>query len=477
MNNIESLYDYVDSEDDEFRNTMATVDKEGKRIWLYPKRPSGYFFNKRLWATIGFLVLFFAGPIVKIDGQPLLMMNFFERKFVILGQLFLPQDFVLFGLGMIIFVMFIIVFTVSFGRIWCGWLCPQTVFLEMIFRPIENWLEGDGRTQKKFDESPLSFNKAWRKTAKQTIYILFSIIIAHVTMAYIVGIENVLSLIKQSPANNPMGFLGLVVFTGLFYFVFARLREQVCITICPYGRLQGVLVNRDTMTIIYDFLRGEPRGRISKNEEQPQKITGDCVDCKLCVQVCPTGIDIRDGIQLECVNCTACIDACDDVMVKVGKPKGLIRYASVETIETGKPFKFKGRTWAYVGVLTALLVLEGLLLWNRSSIETTVMRVPGQLYQETTTGISNLYNAQLVNKTNEQKTVTLKLDSDQGTLKLVGKPNQKIVIEPGKNAEAVFFVEFPRNVKMGRKSDIRIILIEGNTEIETIKTSFMGEGN
>ncbi len=326
MENINNLYDYADSEEDEFRNSLATVDSEGKRIWLYPKKPSGSFFNKRILATIVFLALFFAGPFVKINGLPLIMMNIFERKFIILGKLFLPQDFVIFGLGMIIFVVFIILFTVSFGRIWCGWFCPQTVFMEMIFRPIENWLEGDGRTQKKFDESPWNFNKIWRKTLKHTIYIAFSIIIAHVTMAYLIGIERVQELITSPPSENMAGFTGLVVFTGMFYFVFTKLREQVCIAICPYGRLQGVLVNNDTMNIIYDDVRGEPRGRISKNADPKEtEVKGDCVDCKLCVQVCPTGIDIRNGIQLECVNCTACIDACDEVMIKVGKPTGLIK--------------------------------------------------------------------------------------------------------------------------------------------------------
>lgn len=262
-------------------------------------------------------------------------MNVFERKFSIFGQLFMPQDFIIFGLAMVTFVVFIILFTVTYGRIWCGWLCPQTVFMEMIFRPVENWLEGEGRTQKKFDESPLSFNKAWRKTVKHIIYIVFSIFISHITMAYLVGIEKVKTLITSPPSENMGGFIGLVVFTGLFYFVFSRLREQVCIAICPYGRLQGVLVTRETMTVIYDDKRGEPRGRVTKSQKDApvDETKGDCVDCKLCIQVCPTGIDIRNGVQLECVNCTACIDICDEVMDKVGKPKGLIRYASVDTIE------------------------------------------------------------------------------------------------------------------------------------------------
>lgn len=475
MKNFEDIYEFVDSEDDEFRNTLATVDKTGKRIWLYPKKPSGSFFNKRIIATILFLVIFIAGPFIKINGMPLLMMNFFERKFSIFGQLFMPQDFIIFGLAMVTFVVFIILFTVTYGRIWCGWLCPQTVFMEMIFRPVENWLEGEGRTQKKFDESPLSFNKAWRKILKHIIYIVFSIFISHITMAYLVGIEKVKTLITSPPEENMAGFIGLVVFTGLFYFVFSRLREQVCIAICPYGRLQGVLVTRETMTVIYDDKRGEPRGRVTKSQKDApvDNTKGDCVDCKLCIQVCPTGIDIRNGVQLECVNCTACIDVCDEVMEKVGKPKGLVRYASVDTIEKGTPFKFSVRMIAYTVVLTLLLTVLGILIATRTSVETTLMRVPGQLYQEKDGKITNLYNAQLVNKSNDPKVLRLITDEPGAVIKFIG-PNSDIKIKSGARSEVVFFVEFPKEKITKRKTNIKIKVLENDVVLEELKTNFLG---
>ncbi|WP_341225919.1 cytochrome c oxidase accessory protein CcoG [uncultured Arcticibacterium sp.] len=466
---FEELY-----EDDEYRNSLATVDKDGKRIWLYPKKAKGPFLNKRLLATIVFLTIFISGPFIKIGGQPLLMMNFFERKFVIFGQYFLPQDFVLFGLGMIIFVLFIALFTVAFGRIWCGWLCPQTVFMEMIFRPIENWLEGDGRAQKRFDEAPWTFDKIWRKTLKHIIFIAFSILIAHMTMAYIIGIESVKELITQSPSENLSGFIGLVVFTGIFYFVFTKLREQVCIAICPYGRLQGVLVNRDTMTVIYDYIRGEPRGKIKKNAPEETQAQGDCVDCKLCVQVCPTGIDIRNGIQLECVNCTACIDACDDVMEKVNKPKGLIRYASVESVEKGVPYKFSKRSIAYSIVLTLLIGIEALLIIGRADIETTVMRVPGQLYQTTEKGtVTNLYNAQMVNKSQEEINVQMKLVEPAGELRVVGAESS-IKLPSGEKREVVFFIELEKGKVTSTKTEVVIELYDAEENVETIETTFFG---
>lgn len=471
----EAIYEELYEDNDEYRDTIATVDKDGKRIWLYPKKPKGKFFNKRILATIGFLAVFFAVPFIKIGGMPLLMMNFFDRKFVIFGQLFLPHDFVLFGIGMIIFVLFIVLFTVSFGRVWCGWLCPQTVFMEMIFRPIENWLEGDGRRQKNFDQGPMNFDKAWRKTLKHTIYIVFSIIIAHFTMAYIIGVEGVVEVVSQPPSAHLSGFIGLVVFTVLFYYVFSRLREQVCVTICPYGRLQGVLVNRDTMTIIYDFIRGEPRGRLKKNQtEDEQEKQGDCVDCGLCVQVCPTGIDIRNGIQLECVNCTACIDACDDVMEKVGKPKGLIRYASVESVEKKVPYTFSKRSMAYSVVLLALIGIEATLLITRDMVDTTILRVPGQLYQKQDDGgISNLYNAQIVNKTQEDVEVGLSVEDENATVSIVGDV-KTVTVPAGGKKEVIFFVKYPEGIINQRKTDLEVLVKSNGEEIDNIGTTFLG---
>lgn len=472
----EFIYEDLYDDEEEYRDSLATVDKDGKRIWLYPKKPKGAYYNKRIIATIVFLVVFISGPFIKIGGEPLLMMNFFDRKFVIFGQYFLPQDFVLFGLGMIIFVLFIALFTVAFGRIWCGWLCPQTVFMEMIFRPIENWLEGDARQQKRFDERGWDFDKIWRKTLKHIIFIAFSIFIAHITVAYLIGVEGVKELISHAPSENLSGFIALVAFTGIFYFVFSKLREQVCIAICPYGRLQGVLVTRDTINVIYDFIRGEPRGKIKKTEDI-KEAKGDCIDCKLCVQVCPTGIDIRNGVQLECVNCTACIDACDDVMDKVGKPRGLIRYASVESVEKGVPYKFSTRTWAYAAVLLVLIGIESSLLIGRSEIETTVMRVPGQLYQRTDAGsITNLYNAQIVNKTADEMEITVKMAQQDGILQLVGEhgENNTLKIPSAGKKEVVFFVEFPEGKVFSNKTPLTIELYEHDQKVETVKTSFFG---
>lgn len=461
--------------EEEFRDTIATVDANGKRIWLHPKKPKGSFHDKRIIATVIFLAIFFSTPFIKIEGQPLLMMNIFERKFVIFGQPFFPQDFVLFGIGMITFFVFIILFTVVYGRFWCGWACPQTVFLEMIFRKIEYWIEGDARQQHKLDSGHWTSEKIKKKTLKHFIYIIFSLIIAHFTMAYIIGIEETINIVAVSPAEHWSGFVGIIVFTALFYFVFTRLREQVCIAICPYGRLQGVLMGRNTMAIMYDFVRGEPRGKLTKCPEKEATVQakhGDCIDCALCVQVCPTGIDIRNGTQLECVNCTACIDACDEVMIKIDKPKGLIKYASQESIENRVPFKMSARAYAYSVVLVLLIAIEAFLLINRSMVETTIMRVPGQMYQELPNGIiSNLYNVQFINKTSEPIELMLKVADNKGIIRIQGG---KINVPMQGRVDAVFFLDIPKKQIIDIKTLLKIEVYNGTILVETVKTNFLG---
>ncbi len=464
--NIEELY----------RDSIATVDASGKRIWVYPKKPSGHYHRYRVYVSIVLLALFFGMPFIEVDGHPFMMFNIFERTFILFGQVFFPQDFVMFALGMIIFFVFVILFTVAFGRIWCGWACPQTVFMEMVFRKIEYWIEGDRNQQRKLAEMPWNAEKLLKKTSKYSIFLLISLLIAHTAMAYLIGLKEVIAIVQQPPSAHWAGFIGLMAFTAVFFFVFAYLREQACIAVCPYGRLQGVLQGKNTAAVIYDFLRGEPRGKIKKasNDAQPELPKGDCIDCHLCVQVCPTGIDIRNGSQMECVNCTACIDACDEVMDKVGKPKGLVRYGSQENVEKGLPFKINSRILAYSAVLLVLILAEAVLLFNRSEVSLTLMRVPGQLYQEPREGIvSNLYNAQLVNKTFKDMHIRLQVAEGTGSIRLIGQENKDIVLAKGAKKELVFFVDIPKGHFYKSKNSIRIEVLQGEKVIETRSSNFM----
>ena len=458
--------------DEEYRNSIATVDAEGHRVWVYPKKPSGKFHNLRIIVTVILLGLLFSGPFIKIKGQPLLLMNFFERKFVILGQAFWPQDFIIFGLAMITFFVFVILFTVAFGRVWCGWACPQTLFMEMVFRKIEYWIEGDANQQRKLNAAPWTKEKIAKKVFKQLIFILISILIAHTLMAYLVGVEQVKELVTSSPAKHLSGFTALLVFTGIFYWVFAYFREQACTVVCPYGRLQGVLLGKDSLVVAYDWLRGEPRGKLRKGQVDQEN--GDCIDCKLCVHACPTGIDIRNGTQLECVNCTACIDACDEVMTKIKKPTGLIRFDSYNGIKEGVKPRFDARLAGYSVVLLLLLSLLGYLMVSRSPVEATMLRVPGQLYQKQDNGrISNLYNVQFVNKTFEEIQLELRLmDLSDGSIKKVGETTM-IIPANGMN-EGVYFIEIPQSAIKSAKTPLLIGVYKNGELLDEIKTSFLG---
>ena len=465
---MENLYEF----DEEFRDTIGTVDKEGNRIWVYPKKPSGSFHNARIVVTIVLLSLLFAGPFLSWNGNPLFLLNIFERKFILFGVPFWPQDFHILGIGMIALFVFIILFTVVFGRIWCGWACPQTLFMEMVFRKIEYWIEGDANKQRRLDKMPWNRDKIIKRVSKHGIFIAISLLIAHTLMAYLIGIDQVKEIVSQSPTEHMTGFMGLIAFTGVFYWVFSYFREQACIAVCPYGRLQGVLLDKDSIVVAYDWLRGEPRGKMKKSEPAEEK--GDCIDCKLCVHACPTGIDIRNGTQLECVNCTACIDACDDVMTKIDKPKGLIRYASYNGIKEQIKTKFTPRMAAYSVVLVALLGLFSFLLATRTDVEATIMRVPGMLYQEQENNrISNLYNIQFVNKTFEDVNLDLRLkDQADGTIKRVGE--QAVVVPASGNMESVYFIELPREVIKGTTTKLVIQLYRDDQLIDEIKTNFLG---
>jgi cytochrome c oxidase accessory protein FixG len=485
---------YQDTE--EFRDHISTVDERGKRIWLYPKKPKGRFYNARTWVSFAFLMVFFALPFIKYDGEPLLLFNVLERKFILFGLLFTPHDFYLFVLAMLTFLVFIVLFTVVFGRLFCGWVCPQTIFMEMIFRKIEYWIEGDANEQRRLNNGPWTSDKVIKKTAKHTIVFGLALLFTNFFLAYLVGMDEVLKIINEPISQHWGGFIAMLVFAFLFYGVFAFLREQVCTNICPYGRLQGVLLVKDSIVVAYDFVRGEPRGKLKKSANPVEKIQnavassdattkiahsenpiklGDCIDCKLCVQVCPTGIDIRNGTQLECTNCTACIDACDEVMDKISRPRGLIRYDSLAGIESGRRKIFTPRVWAYSAVLFVLLVLDVALLGTRSDVETIILRAQGQLFQQVdSTHISNLYTYQIINKTNKDLPATLVLKSPAGNIRPVSQPLSQV--GKAQMVEGVFFVDLDMSQLSGRKTPLVIEVRSGDRVLDVVKTNFMGPG-
>lgn len=402
-----------------------------------------------------------------------MLLNVVERKFVLFGIAFFPQDFFLFVLAMLTFVVFIALFTALFGRLWCGWACPQTVFMEMVFRKIEYWIEGDMQQQKSLDKREWDSYKATRKISKHLIFFAIAFIISNTFLMYVIGVDEWKQIVFDDFSKHTAGFISILVFTGVFYGVYARFREQVCIVVCPYGRLQGVLLDPNSVIVGYDYKRGEPRGKLTKAAENK---TGDCIDCHQCVQVCPTGIDIRNGTQLECINCTACMDACDDIMDKIQKPRGLIRYTSENAIKNNAKFKINSRIIGYCIVLTILFSTFVVLLARRSNIETTILRSSGLLYQKPDEAhISNLYNIALVNKTFGDMPIELKIVEPKGQIKWVG--NGITHLKEQSVAQSTFFLILPKTEIKKTKTKVVFEIWSEGEKIDRYETSFLGPNN
>jgi len=503
MNETPSQQPIKDTE--EYRDHISTVDDKGKRVWIYPKKPSGRFYRWRTYLSWALLAFLFGAPFIKVNGEPLLLFNILERKFVIFGLVFAPQDFHLFVLAMITFIVFIVLFTVVFGRLFCGWVCPQTIFMEMVFRKIEYAIEGDWKAQQKLNAAPWTTEKIFKKVLKQGIFFAIAVLVANTFLAYIIGVEEVMRIASEPISQNLGGFIAMILFSFAFYFVFSYLREQVCVTICPYGRLQGVMLDQNSIVVAYDFVRGEPRGKMTKAKKAAfkelagnpvtdiqQEVTaagsqaglhnpsvpaanqefGDCIDCHLCVHVCPTGIDIRNGTQLECVNCTACIDACDSVMDKIGRPRGLIRYDSYKGIAESKKRLFNPRSIAYSALLVVLIGVNVALFGTRTEVEALIQRTPGMLYQKVDdTYISNLYNYQIINKTKAEIPIEFRLVNAEGRLKPVGQLPTTV---PNDVVKGSFFVELDKNSLESQKNKLVIEVYSGDRLIDQVKTSFLG---
>jgi cytochrome c oxidase accessory protein FixG len=455
--------------DESFRDSIATVNEQGKRAWIFPNKPHGKYYDFRTYFTWFYLIVLFVTPFIKYHGEPLFLFNVAEKKFILFGAIFWPQDFFIFGLGMLIFIVFIALFTVVFGRLFCGWACPQTIFMEMIFRKIEYWIEGDANYQKALKNAPWNFDKIKKRLLKFILFYSISFITANTLLSYLISVDRVF-IILGNIGEHTGAFAGILVFTTVFFFIFWWMREQVCLIVCPYGRMQGVLLDADSVVVAYDYVRGEDRHHFKKNEV---RVGGDCIDCNLCVKVCPTGIDIRNGTQLECVSCTACIDACDHMMDSVGLEKGLIRYDSENGIKNKVKLAFTNRMKAYTAVLLVLISIEVVLITTRSDFDATVLRAKGMLYQEQPNNqLSNLFTIKLVNKTRDRMPVNLKIENFKDSkIQLIGKD---IVVKEEGVTEGEFFVYLNKEDLTDRKMKLEIGVYSNGVKIKTVKTNFLG---
>lgn len=453
---------------------MQKKDKDQKkkgREFIYPKKPSGKLYTYRKWVSYFLLICLFSFPFVKFRDEQLVLLNFLERKFVFFGLIFTPQDFYLFALAMLISIIFVVCFTVVFGRLWCGWACPQTIFMELVFRRIEYFIEGDANQQRKLDAKSWTTEKILKKGIKHILFLFIAFLIANTFLAYIIGSDKLFEIVTGPISGHISGFISIWLFTFVFYSVFAYVREVVCTVICPYGRLQGVILDNQSLIVAYNTQRGEPRAFIQKDVIDSSN--GDCIDCGLCVQVCPTGIDIREGTQLECVNCTACIDSCNEVMEKVHRPPNLIGFHTQDFINSKVPFKLGLKAYGYAAVLFVMLLVFSSLVYKRTDVETTVLRASGTMYQTYNNGtVSNLYNAELINKTNRAIKFKIRTRNNDGQIKFI--QSQAVLPKEG-SAQLTFFLIKKESTITEFKSMVVFEIVSEGKVISTAKTSFFSQ--
>ena len=382
-------------------DVLSTMTRDGRRRWLYPTVSKGRWRNARRLVAYFLMVAYVALPWVYIQGHPAIKMDIIHREFALFGLVFYPTDTVLLMLTMISIMIIIILLTTLFGRVWCGWGCPQTVYLEFLFRPIETWIEGKPHVKQHRDQGPWNRDRTSRHLAKWAIYLVIAWVLANTFVAYIVGWETLLGWMVRPPSEN-IGFFGLMALTtGLIVYDFGYFREQMCTIACPYARMQSIMLDPHSLIVSYDAARGEPRGKPKEG------VTGDCIACNACVRTCPTGIDIREGLQMECIACTQCIDACDRVMDKLEKPRGLIRYTSEQALAGGHTKLLRPRTWVYGGIAIVLFTTFLWVLTGRDAFDIAITRSVGAPFTELADGrIANRIKIRIRNQTQSNQSFT-----------------------------------------------------------------------
>lgn len=453
-----------------FRNELASVARDGRRRWIYARQPSGRLYQVRTVVSVFLLAFLLLAPFITVHGQPLMLLDVLNRRFVILATLFMPQDFYIVVVVALSVLVTIVLSTVVVGRIWCGWLCPQTIFMEMVFRRIEYLIDGSAEQQLRAERGPRTAHVWLRKGIKHAIFFGLSFVLANVFLAWIIGAGPLITIATDSPRRHLAGLFAIVGFSVVFYAVFARFREQACVLACPYGRMLSSLVDAETVTVTYDAGRGEPRSRLLRQDGS--KHTGDCIDCHRCVTVCPTGIDIRNGIQLECVACTACIDACNDVMLRVGRRPGLIRHTSAERVRGGSVRLMRTRVVAYAAVWAVLVSSVIVLIMVRRDLDFVILRQPGTLYATIAGGdVANFYTLEGLNRSGRPAPFSVEVLAPAGAqVTILGSSE----VPPYGVLDARLLLRLPSSAVLGTTTPVRLAVRSGDRVVQQIDSAFLG---
>jgi cytochrome c oxidase accessory protein FixG len=446
---------------------LPTLNKDGSRLWLRPKLSKGPYWRRRLIVAWTLIILFTVIPYLKLNGKPLILLDVVGRRFTLFGTTFHPTDTALLMLFLLAIFVGIFLLTAILGRVWCGWACPQTVYMEFVYRPLERWIEGPRARQLKMDrEGPTG-----RRLVKNVLFLIVSMFLGHTFLAYFVGIDRLARWVTGSPLEHPAAFLVMAATTGLMFVDFGWFREQVCLVACPYGRLQSVLLDRRSLIVGYDPQRGEPRAPWKGRTPE----AGDCIDCSACVITCPTGIDIRDGLQMECIHCTQCMDACDGVMRKIGKPTGLVRYGSRAEFE-GQPRKIlRPRVVLYPALLIVILSALGWALAHRSPADVTVLRGLGAPYAILPDGsVSGPIRVKVVNRSGGDRTYTVSISRPEGLVLIA--PANPFRLQEGKSETSGMFVNASAEEFRDGLLDIRVRVEDDEGFVKEIPYRLLGPG-
>jgi cytochrome c oxidase accessory protein FixG len=445
---------------------LSTMREDGSRRWLYPRPSAGTFMRARRYLAWVLIAIFTLLPYARISGKPAILLDLPHREFTVFGFTFLSTDTLLLALALLTLILGICLTTALGGRMWCGWMCPQTVYLEFVFRPIERFFDGPAGAGHRWGRK----RSVPRTVAKYAIYLAISLYLAHTFLAYFVGVEELARWVRRSPLEHPVSFFVMAAVTGLMMFDFSYFREQTCIVACPYGRLQSVMLDRDSLIVSYDPRRGEPRGKL---RDRKTGTFGDCIDCGLCTDTCPTGIDIRDGLQMECIACTQCIDACDNVMTRIGKPKGLIRLSSQAAIEREHRRTLRPRVILYPALIIVLIAAFAFVLLNKKSADVTLLPGVGPLFSETSPGqITNQLRLVIENRSGCDAIYRIEILGDGSAH--FARPPEPIAIAAGANARTPLAVVAPDTAFTRGLCDIRLRVSDDKDFHQVIACRLLG---